>query len=267
MNRSPREAWGTLGAKVASGATCVIGVPVPARVELPPAMKAQLNGHELAHAARLRVLEDRNVYIVAHYLLARSVQAIATSGASSWTFEPDTDGGKPRLLVENQTLHASLSHTRGAVAVAISRVAHVGVDVEAITPIDELDDVAERVLTDRERRAVLDAAQPIRLFTRLWTRKEALAKAFGIGLRAPFNRIDVLDLAAPLLPPELPGAIAIGDVRCSGQCRLSVALRMSEIDPVSFEIPFDFLAEEAGNLSAERSRHQRCAYIEQHVTR
>jgi phosphopantetheinyl transferase len=72
----------------------------------------------------------------------------------SWSFEPDTNDGKPRLVVENQALHASLSHTRGAAAVAISRVAAVGMDVETIMQMDELDRVAEYVLSDRERHVV-----------------------------------------------------------------------------------------------------------------
>jgi phosphopantetheine--protein transferase-like protein len=254
MNWSPGEAWDVLRAKVASGATCVIAVPVPGSAEPSPAVTARLKDHELDHAARLRVPADRHLYIVAHYLLARSVQTIVDYRTLSWSFEPNTNDGKPRLIVENQTLYASLSHTRGAVAVAVSRVADVGVDVEAITHMDELDRVAEHVLSDRERHAVVDSAQPVRMFTRLWTRKEAITKAFGVGLRVPLNRIDVLDLAMLILPLELAGAVALSDVRCSGPCQLSVALRMPEIDPVSFEIPFDLLAEEAARASVAGGR-------------
>jgi 4'-phosphopantetheinyl transferase len=242
--RPDAKIWGELHAGIARGATYVICVPVSASDGPPLAMRASLNDRELAHATGLRVPEDRYSYIAAHYLLARSVQAIA-GAAASWRFEPDTDGGKPRLHVENQSLHASLAHTRGAVAVAITRAADVGVDIEAIVQFDDLDDVAARVLTSRERDAVLGSADPIEMFTRLWARKEALAKAFGTGMRTPFDRIDVLDPAVPLLPPELAGAIAIRDMESSSPCRLSVALRMPEIDPVSFEIPFGVLAEEA----------------------
>jgi hypothetical protein len=64
----------------------------------------------------------------------------------------------------------------------------------------------------------------------------------------------VLDLATLLLPLELSSAVALGDVPCSGPCQLSVALRMPEIDPVSFEIPFDLLAEEAVSVSAGEGR-------------
>jgi phosphopantetheinyl transferase len=162
MSWSPSEAWDVLRAEVASGATCVVAVPVPGSAEPPPAMTARLKDHELDHAACLRAPVDRHLYIVAHYLLARSVQVIANSSTLSWSFEPDTNDGKPRLIVENQTLHASLSHTRGVVAVAISRVADVGVDVETITQMNELelDRVAEHVLSDRERHVVFNSAQP-----------------------------------------------------------------------------------------------------------
>ena len=241
VDRSPPDAWDVLRTEVARGATCVVGVPLPAPAEPPPAMTAALDDRERARAARLRVPEDRSAYIVAHYLLARSVRALTYPSRASWSFEP-AENGKPRLLVDSQTLHASLSHTRGAVAVAIGRVAPVGVDVEEIKPNDDLARLAHRVLSERERRAVFDDTDPIGMFTRLWTRKEALAKAFGVGLRVPFDRIDVLDPAAPVLPPELSGAIALGDVPCSGPHRLSVALRGIALDAVSFEIPFDLLA-------------------------
>ena len=183
------------------------------------AMQAKLHDFEFARAARLRVSEDRNSHIVAHCLLACSVQVVTNSVAPSWIFAPDADGGKPRLLIESQTLYASLSHPRGAVAVAISRVADVGVDVKAIAPIDELDQVAERVLTHREPRAVSASDHPIETFIQLWTRKEALAKAFGLGLRAPFSSIDVLDRTAPRLPSELLGPTALSDASCSGPHR------------------------------------------------
>jgi len=214
-------------------------------------MQAKLHDPELARAARLRVSQDRDSYIVAHYLLARAVQAVTNCDAPSWIFAPDSDGGKPRLVIESHTLYASLSHTRGAVAVAISRLADVGVDVEAVAPIDELKQVAEVVLTHREQRAVSVSDRPIQTFIQLWTRKEAIAKAFGLGLRAPFGRIDVLDRTAPRLPAELFGPISLSDGACSGPHRLSVALRMKEIDPVFFEIPSALLAEQAESEQAE----------------
>jgi phosphopantetheine--protein transferase-like protein len=244
-NLSFSATWNGLRPKVDSGTTCIVSTTIPASAMPSRAMQAKLHDFELARAARLRVSEDRNSYMVAHYLLPCSVQVLTNSVTPSWTFAPDADGGKPRLLIESQTLHASLSHTRGAVAVAISRVADIGVDVEAIAPIDELDQVAERVLTHREQRAVSASDHPIETFIQLWTRKEALAKAFGLGLRAPFSSIDVLDRTAPRLPSELSGPIALSDASCSGPHRLSVALRRNEIDPAFLEIPFDLLAAQA----------------------
>jgi 4'-phosphopantetheinyl transferase len=244
------ETWAALHAEAAGGATCVVAVSMPGSVELPAAMAAQLKAYELARADRRRISADRNPYIVAHYLLARIVGAATGLGTASWAFEPDIEGGKPRLLAEGQDLHASLSHTRGAVAVAISRITDVGVDIEAIKPIRELNDIAGHVLTDRERHAVFGSADPTEMFTRLWTRKEAVAKAFGIGIRAPFHKIDALDTTAPLLPPELPGAISIRDLSCSSPCRLAVAVRRSETNPVFLEIPFDLVAEDAGREPA-----------------
>jgi 4'-phosphopantetheinyl transferase len=209
-------AWDMLRARVDSGATCVISVPVPASAEPPPGMMASLDGHELAAAARLQVAQARTLYIVTHHLLAQSVHAVTGVRRASWSFAPETPGGKPRLVVEHDTLHASLSHTKGAVAVAISRVAPVGVDVEAMAPLRELDLIADRMLTARERREVFASADALAMFTRLWTRKEAVAKAFGVGFRVPFDEIDVLVPATPLFPPALSGDVVLRDVQASG---------------------------------------------------
>jgi 4'-phosphopantetheinyl transferase len=248
------DSWDMLGSEVARGATCVVAVTLPASAVAPTAMMAGLRNHERDRAARLRVPDDRHLYIIAHYLLACSVEVVAACGPASWSFVPNGNDGKPRLMVANQTLHASLSHTRGAVAVAISRVADVGVDVEAITPMTELELVVNDVLSDRERQAVFADAQPIRMFTRLWTRKEAVVKAIGAGLSVPLASIDVLDPTNVLRPPELSGAVCVSDLPCARSCQLSVALLSPGIDPVSLEIPFAMLVEQATGASIDGIR-------------
>ena len=128
---------------------------------------------------------------------------------------------------------------------AISRVAPVGVDVEAMAPLHELDLIADRMLSAREKREVFASADAPAMFTRLWTRKEAIAKAFGVGLRVAFGEIDVLVPATPLLPPALSGDVVLRDVQCAAPCLVSVALQMNEIDLLCVEIPFDLLVRQA----------------------
>jgi len=101
----------------------------------------------------------------------------------------------------------SISHTdRLAVALVAPGAGAVGVDIEdqgrAVTPalIDACTSPAERALcaeapNEAERRV---------LFYRIWTRKEALLKASGIGMGVPLAGLDVAP-TAPHATLLLPG--------------------------------------------------------------
>ncbi|GAA0603431.1 hypothetical protein GCM10009534_42630 [Kribbella sandramycini] len=86
--------------------------------------------------------------------------------------------GRPEIA----GLAVSISHSRSLVAVAAGRTGSVGVDLEDIYP-REVSGLARRWFDPAE----LDwlAAQPDGLlaFLRLWTAKEAVGKAVGLGLR------------------------------------------------------------------------------------
>ena len=111
--------------------------------------------------------------------------------------------GKPRLA-DDEGLHFSMSHTAGLVAVAVTRVGPVGVDIEEVAPWDaaDLDDVAALTLAPVERAVLVRqrAADRALAFTTYWTRKEAAVKAVGTGLTAALENIVV---SPPTSPPRL----------------------------------------------------------------
>lgn len=81
---------------------------------------------------------------------------------------------------ERPELWLSLSHTPGLVAAALATGQAVGIDVEAASAWDAA--VGDLAFTAGERRWVSAATDPDAAFLRLWVRKEALAKATGLGL-------------------------------------------------------------------------------------
>ncbi len=97
------------------------------------------------------------------------------------------DGGKPHFA--DLRGEFNLSHTNGAVAAAIADSA-VGIDVQALSP--PRFSVVRRFF-DADEQAALQNAAPAecpRLFTRLWTKKEAAVKQTGRGLSGLNDPID-----------------------------------------------------------------------------
>jgi 4'-phosphopantetheinyl transferase len=148
-----------------------------------------LDHTEHVRRQRLRFPADQDRFTVGVALLrlltARRTGLPPTAVAIDRTC-PTCDRPHGRPIVTGSGLHVSVSHSGAWVAVAVSTVAEVGVDVEHIGT-DDLTALASRVLTADEASAIAGPAD----FYRFWTRKEALVKATGDGLSAPLDRVRV----------------------------------------------------------------------------
>jgi 4'-phosphopantetheinyl transferase len=130
--------------------------------------------------------------------------------------------GKPAVLGGGPEL--SVSHSGDLVAVAVA-TAPVGVDVEQLDGRARELDVGDpaalgRMVLAGEEQAALAAVEPegrARAFLVAWTRKEAVTKARGDGLRVPFGEVVVAaDLAVPRVTawpyPQDPGSVSLLDL-------------------------------------------------------
>ena len=143
-----------------------------------------LSPSEQAQAARFLHGVDRDAYVAAHGLLRLRLAVHLGRAARDLSFA-DEPGGRPRLTDAPRT-GFSLSHTRGLVAVAVCDGADIGVDAEADSALPP----GQGTLHPEEERALAALPSPAPAFARLWTRKEAVAKALGLGLRLPFAGFD-----------------------------------------------------------------------------
>ena len=103
------------------------------------------------------------------------------------------DRGKPRLVGAPTPFAFNLSDADDHIAVAFALGCEVGVDIErADRRTTEPLRFARRVLSDAERSALdgLDDDAFQRGLIRCWTRKEAVLKASGHGLRRELGGID-----------------------------------------------------------------------------
>ena len=87
----------------------------------------------------------------------------------------------------------NVSHSGGHGLIALAPRGGIGVDVEERIPHPNLDELIAAVFGPNEQRE-LAAAHPqgrLHLFFRLWTMKEALSKAHGMGLSLDVARFEI----------------------------------------------------------------------------
>lgn len=113
--------------------------------------------------------------------------------------------GKPELAppFDRHSLCFNASHSAGLALFAVTGGRRIGVDIERLRPLPDLEAIAERMFSPQEQQALrrLPPAQRHEGFFNCWTRKEAYIKAIGEGLAYPLERFTVS--LAPGAPPRL----------------------------------------------------------------
>jgi 4'-phosphopantetheinyl transferase len=152
------------------------------------ALAQMLDQTELSRAERFHFEHDRQSYIAAHALTRAMLSSHASIAPSAWRFAAGSHG-KPEIEGAEVHLQFNLSHTRGLVAVAVTRQHDVGIDVEQIDPKRLGLDVADRFFAPVEAlhlRSLPKEEQPEASYA-YWTLKEAYIKAIGLGLSCPLD--------------------------------------------------------------------------------
>lgn len=163
-----------------------------------------LDGEERERAARFRLALHRRRFVAARGALRRILGGYLGMPPAElhFTYGPH---GKPALPAHPE-LSFNLSHSEDLALLAVTCGPPVGVDVERLRRLDNLEGLARRVLSGRERRrlAALPPEQRQAAFHRAWTRKEAYLKARGEGIFRGLERVEVT--FEPGAPPRLVAA-------------------------------------------------------------
>lgn len=197
-----------------------------------PTLGQWLSGEERDRAARFGRPDLRDRYVAGRALL-RWILAHELGGAPASI--PIRRGVRGRPYVDGAPdFDFNVSHTESRALVGVARGRRIGVDLESEDRLANVDRLARRVMTEDERTQWAGLAEPDRrrAFLRHWTCKEALAKATGDGLAAPFGRIsvtalphlriasgpepyraDTWELVAVRVPPAYIGTIALAAPR------------------------------------------------------
>ena len=105
------------------------------------------------------------------------------------------ENGKPGLvpMADKQSIHFNVSHSDGVALFAFSRDHEIGVDIERVRGIDDVEQIARRFFSKKENDAlrVLSYRKKKEAFFNCWTRKEAYIKATGAGMACPLDQFEV----------------------------------------------------------------------------
>ena len=188
-------------------------VDLDASPEQAPRRLMATTAAERERASRFRLPGAGERYLAAHGALRLILAGYLARDPLSVCLSAD-ERGKPFLedMTTTGDLQFNLSHSGTLALVAVARGRQVGVDVEQLRHMPDLDGVAERICTPAERSALGALAESHResAFFALWTRKEAFAKATGEGIGAIARGLDLVrqDRWTLVEVTDLPGYAA-----------------------------------------------------------
>ena len=147
---------------------------------------------EKARADRFRFEKDRSHFVITRGVLRYLLGAYTNKRPEEIAFEYGQKG-KPELKNNATLVRFNVSHSHGMSMWAFAVNRAVGVDVEYVKRMVDIDAVGKRFFSDNEWRDLRDLPEDQRRqnFFRCWTRKEAFVKALGDGLTFSLKAFDV----------------------------------------------------------------------------
>ena len=153
-----------------------------------------LNEDERLRAERFHFEPDRRRFVSRRGMLRTILGRYLKTDSRELEFHHGSHG-KPALACTAQKvpIHFNLSHSRCFALFGFTREHPIGVDIEHVHDIPEMENIAERFFSVKEHEAFLSLPRElkIRAFFHSWTCKEAFVKATGEGLSRPFDRFHV----------------------------------------------------------------------------
>jgi len=162
--------------------------------------ESDLSSDEKARAMRFAFDRDRISFIIARGMLRHLLGQILQISTSAIRFDYGK-AGKPALheSMPSSGLEFNASHSGNLIALAFAQGHCVGVDVEQIRPMADLEEIARQHFSPDEfaELSKLPQAERSPAFFKSWVQKEAIAKGAGLGLSLPLSQIVLPNSKSP----------------------------------------------------------------------
>ncbi len=168
-------------------------------------LKALLSREERAKSERFST-----ALLQCRFVAARaSLRVIIASYLNAEPSEIEFEYGqfcKPAIKTKGASLQFNMAHSNDLGVIAITSEKHVGIDVEHVSTVVDMDNIVAHAFSPYERSvySAIPADLRANVFLRCWTRKEAYMKATGMGLSLPPDKFDVT-----LIPGEIPRLLRV----------------------------------------------------------
>lgn len=165
-----------------------------------------LDANEQARAKRFHFEKDRNQFIASHGILRKILSGYLNVSPEKIIFSYN-EFGKP-FIANQSDIQFNLSHSKNIALIGVTKNYSIGIDIEYIKQMRDIDAIAERYFSAHEYSALkqLSTEEKQLAFFNGWSRKEAFLKAHGQGLSYSLEKIEV-----NLLANETAKFIAIHD--------------------------------------------------------
>jgi 4'-phosphopantetheinyl transferase len=95
---------------------------------------------------------------------------------------------KPFIYMpELKEVKFNMSFSGDLMLVGVSRNNEIGIDIEKVRPVEDLENIATENFSILEVKSLIRRKDKINTFFRIWTRKEAFIKATGNGMYLPLR--------------------------------------------------------------------------------
>ena len=153
-----------------------------------------LDRSELARLERMQAAPRRREFVLCRSALRAILCGRLVCDNTQLSFE-DSEQGKPsaRVRAAPATIDFSVSHSGGHALIAVVEEGRVGIDVEDRSTARDIDGAASLTFTTAEQAelAAMGGARKTEFFYRIWTMKEALIKALGVGFGLNPSRFEI----------------------------------------------------------------------------
>lgn len=159
-------------------------------------LQSLLSDVELQRLARYKIPQKREQFTISRGILRLLLASYTGEDPANLQLKTNL-AGKP-FLPDSQ-VRFNLSHSGDHLLLGVTLFDHIGVDIQEIYPISNMDKIIKGYFSDQEY-AFLKSQAPenhLNIFFVIWTAKEAYLKALGDGFTLSPRNVDILPGSDP----------------------------------------------------------------------